>query len=322
MPTHASKLAPCALALFAGLAPLSRAEDKPPAAPAAPTAPAAGDAALTPAEIARSNELRDLAVEGRAMLESFAKAAEKPESALPQAEKERRVKTLLSRYESLLRANPDDLETLLLYGKFLRAIGERDLAFRTFLRADRISPDLPVVKHQLGAHLAENGDYASALPLLRRAAELAPKEPRYRYDFAEFLSGAGDALVSGNQLSRPERDRIMLENFAAAVRLKPAEAGYRWRFAEAFHDVERPDPAVALAAWDSIARDAKPGAETEVVGLHRARWLIDLGRADEARRLIAASRTPALDSTRRRLLDRLQAREPGLRAPFSGDKAR
>ncbi len=308
--------APYALCLLlVGGAPLAGAEGEPPA-------PASGDAALTPAELAKSRELQDLAAESKALLVTLNESDEKPVSALPQAEKERRVKTIFNRYEALLRDNPDDLEALLLYGKFLRSTGERDLAFKTFMRADRLSPALPVVKHQLGAHLAENGEYAAALPLLSRAAELAPKEARYRYDLAEFLSAAGESLVSGNHLSRIGRDRIMLENFAAAANLKPSESGYRWRFAESFSDVDKPSAGAALAAWDSIARDTRTVTEKEVVGLHRARWLVDLGRTEEVRQLIAASRTPALDSTRRRLLDRLQATEPGLRAPFSGDKAR
>lgn len=303
------RLLPFALCL--ACAPLAHAEDK-------PAAPAAGDAALTPAEIAKSRELEDLAAEGKALLDAFAKADAKPETALPQAEKERRVKTLLTRYEALLRDNPDDLAALLLYGKFLRAVGDRELAFKIFMRADRVSPALPVVKHQLGAHLAENGDYAAALPLLRRAVELAPKEARYRYDFAEFLALAGEALVSGNHLSRVGRDRLMLENFAAAANLKPAEAGYRWRFAESFLDVEKPDPAAALAAWEAIARDTKTDAEKEVVALHRARWLIDLARTDEARPLIRASRAPSLDATRRRLLDRIQLKEAEARDHGAG----
>ena len=286
-------------------------------AAAATPAPAAGPQspapALTPAELARANELRDLVTDGKALLDMFAKTDGARETALPQADKERRVREILARYERLLRDNPDDPEALILYGKFLRAVGERELAFKAFLRADRNAPDLAVVKHQLGAHLAEDGEYSEALPLLRRAVELAPAEPRYRYDFAEFLAAAGDPLADSRVLARDERDRLMLENFAEAARLKPAEAGYRWRAAEAFHDVAKPDARAALAAWDALAREARTDLEREAVSLHRAKWLILLGRSDEARKLIAASSTPSLDATRRKLLDLLQTHTKALR---------
>lgn len=276
---------------------------------------ATADGELTPVELARSNELRELVSDGDALLAACAKTDAKPEGGLTAAEKERRVRAIFERYETLLRANPDHLETLVLYGKFLRATGMREEAFNMFLRADRVSPHLAVVKHQLGAHLAEEGDASSALPLLRRAVELAPKEARYHYDFAEFLSGADSLWAVGGPLSREERDRLMTENFAEAARLKPGEAGFRWRAAEAWSDVKKPSASVALAAWDAIARDAKTDTEREVVGLHRARWLVALGRTDEARKLIVASRTPALDATRRRLLDDIQLKEAAMRDP-------
>lgn len=299
------------LALIAALAPLAAPAADSAASPKAPDAPPTET--LTPAELARANELRDLVSEGNALLAHFAKTDGSRETELPQADKERRVRAILERYRRLLQDNPDDTEALILYGKFLRAVGERELAFKTFLSADRVSPNLAVVKHQLGAHLAENGEFAEALPLLRRAVELAPVEARYRYDFAEFLSVAGDSLAANGTLPRSERDGMMLENFAQAARLKPSEAGYRWRAAEAYHEVAKPDAKAALAAWDLIDRDARSPSEKEVVSLHRAKWLILLDRKDEARRLIVASSSPALDATRRRLLDLLQTRDPALK---------
>lgn len=297
------------IGLLAGLAPLAQADDKTPAAPVT----ASPDAALTPVELARSTELRELVSDGAALLDGFAKAGKDPATAIPQAEQERRVKEIFDRYESLLRTSPDHLETLLLYGKFLRATGMREEAFKIFLRADRVSPNLAVVKHQLGAHLAEEGDATSALPLLRRAVELAPSEARYHYDFAEFLSGAEELSAPGGPISRELRDKLMVENFAEAARLKPAEAGFRWRAAEAWYDVKKPDAGVALAAWDAIAREVKTDTEKEVVGLHRARWLVALARLDEARKLIRASTSPGLDASRRKLLDAIQVREAELR---------
>lgn len=283
-------------------------------APAQPAPPAA-EPALTPAELARARTLETLAADGRALLDKINAGAANAEEALPQAEKERLVRGIILRYETLLRENPDDLESLLLYGKFLRLVGERELAYKVFLRADKGNPDLAVVKHQLGAHLAENGAFAEALPLLQRAIELAPAEPRYRYDFAEFLAATTTAPALAG-IPRETRDRMMLDHFDKAAALKPAEAGYRWRAAEARYDVAKPDAAEALAKWDALDKDAGTPAEKEVISLHRARWLIALKRTAEARKLIAASKSPQLNATRGRLYDDLLRLEPGLTDPF------
>lgn len=305
------------LALVAS--PALHAVDKP-VAPVPRAAPVAEPAApLTPVELARARELRELVETSQKMLAAFARDDAAGESTLPRAERERRVNDLADRYEVLLKQAPDDLGTLLLFGKYLRAIGYRDRAFEVFSRADRLDRTLAVVKHQLGAHHAEEGDFARALPLLLETTTLEPGVARYRYDFAEFLSAAGDRLAADGTLPRESRDRIMLENFAEAARLAPNEAGYRWRHAEAFHEVRKPDPAKALAAWDALSLGAKGDLEREVIGLHRARWLIALNRSEEARALIFASKTPALDATRRQLLDRLLTQEPGLRSPFTHD---
>ena len=116
-------------------------------------------------------------------------------------------------------------------------------------------------------------------------------------------------------MSREVRDREMMEAFGEAARLKPAEAGYRWRAAEAWYDVAHPDAKAALAAWTALAAEAKSPEEKEVTGLHRARWLVALDRSAEARPLIRASTSPGLDATRRKLLDEIEKREPGFRDP-------
>ncbi len=270
--------------------------------------------ALTPAELARARELESLVKAADALLEEFGRADAAPDTALPQAEKERRVRILINRYELLLRENPDHPETLLLYGKFLRRVGERDLAYKVFQRADRADPALAVVKHQLGAHLAENGEFAAAYPLLARTVALAPAEPRYHYDFAEFLAAAAESGDLPD--SREVRDRLMLTHFDTAAQLKPGEAGYRWRAAEARYDVRTPDAAEALARWDALDKAATGETEKEVISLHRARWLIALNRPGEARKLIMVSRSPQLHTTRGRLLDMLLKKEPGLTDPF------
>ena len=287
--------------------------------PAAPAPEKPAEAPLSPVELARARELRELVETGQKMLAQFARDEAEGASSLPRAERERRVNDLVTRYETLLKQAPDDLGTLILFGKYLRAVGYDDRAFEVFSRADRLDGDLAVVKHQLGAHHAEQGEFAEALPLLSRAAALEPETARYRYDLAEFLSTAGDRLAAEGKLPRETRDKLMLEHFAAAARLRPDEAGYRWRAAEAYHEVRGADAKKALAMWDALLPLAKGDLEREVIGLHRARWLVDLNRTDEARALVFASKTPALDTTRRQLLDRLMRAEPGLRAPFSGN---
>ena len=54
--------------------------------------------------------------------------------------------------------NPDDINALLLFGKFLRKTGLHENAISIFLKADQINPNIAVIKQELGNFLVEKGN--------------------------------------------------------------------------------------------------------------------------------------------------------------------
>ncbi len=225
---------------------------------------------------------------------------------LPQAEKERRLNEIAKRYERFLVQNPRDLEAVILYGKFLRLVDSRDNADSVFRRADALDPNVAVVKNQLGLYAAEEGKFAAAFSLLERAVELAPEIAEYRYHLGEFLATYKPYLIEKKIIARIAADEKMQDAFRRAAELKPDEAGYKWRYAESFFDCSEKDWTAALAAWDALAGTAGTRAEREVLGLYRARVLIELERFAEAQKLIESSTLPKLQKTRERLNDALK----------------
>ena len=59
--------------------------------------------------------------------------------------------------------NSNDTHALLLYGKFLRKVGQNEHALSYFLRADSINPKLAVVKQQIANYLVEKQRPVDAL---------------------------------------------------------------------------------------------------------------------------------------------------------------
>lgn len=233
---------------------------------------------------------------------------EDPEGArLPHAEKERRVKELILRYERCLRDEPEDVDVLLFYGKFLRAVDARREANGQFEKADKILPHQAMVQDQLGVYAAEEGDFRKAWALLGRAVQLEPKTAVYHYHLGEFLATYREHLVREKILRGGECDWKMLRAFQRASELAPEEAGYLWRWGESFFDCASPDWERALAVWNRIAGKAGTPLEKEVTGLWRARVLVRLGRSAEAEKLLAASRTPQLENSRKRLREEMDA---------------
>ena len=70
---------------------------------------------------------------------------------------------------------PDDVDALVLNGKFLRATGDDELSYKQFSHADALSPNLPVVKQQLANYEAEHGLAKHAYDNIRAAVSLAPE---------------------------------------------------------------------------------------------------------------------------------------------------
>lgn len=72
---------------------------------------------------------------------------------------------------------PDDVDALVLNGKFLRATGDDELSYKQFSHADALSPNLPVVKQQLANYEAEHGLANNAYDIPRGRCRSRPKIP-------------------------------------------------------------------------------------------------------------------------------------------------
>jgi cytochrome c-type biogenesis protein CcmH/NrfG len=69
----------------------------------------------------------------------------------------RQAQEIVTAYESYLSHNPEDTSAIILFGKFLRQVGQEEYAVEFFLRADQVNPKLAVVKQQLANYLVEKG---------------------------------------------------------------------------------------------------------------------------------------------------------------------
>lgn len=207
-------------------------------------------------------------------------------------------------YAGILVDNPDEVMPLILYGKLLRRLGERENAQALFMRANSLDPSLAVVKQQLGNYYAEEERPGVALALYLEAIALAPEEAVYYYGLGELLfTFREDFLAEPEAFTRRSLDSQMLEAFRQAVNLAPENHDFQMRYGEAFLDLEQPDWLSALAHWENFQQRARPGAEADAVRLHRARALLALGRTIEAQAQARAVKTEALLATRDRILE-------------------
>jgi predicted CXXCH cytochrome family protein len=103
-------------------------------------------------------------------------------------------------YRTALRLDPDFVPALLNLADLDRMRGIDMQGEELLRKAVAIDPRNADVLHALGLSLVRQHNYAEALPLLRRAAELAPDTIRYAYVYAIALNSTGS----------PEQSRAVL----------------------------------------------------------------------------------------------------------------
>ncbi|MEM8867081.1 MAG: hypothetical protein AAGC73_02325 [Verrucomicrobiota bacterium] len=218
---------------------------------------------------------------------------------------ERRINELVQSYRGYLVDNPDDVNALILYGKLLRRVGEREQAFNAFLKADELDPEIAVVKQQIGTHLAEEGRGKAALPFYLQAADLAPEVGIYHFGLGQLLYQSRDDFISEGLFTRDALDREMVKAFREAALLEPDNFDFQMRLGEAYYDQASPDWKSALLHWKKMSENMTEGIDFEVITLHRARVLGKLGRAQEARELCKDVQHPKLQKSKQEVLSEI-----------------
>jgi len=223
---------------------------------------------------------------------------------LSEAEWRMRFEDVAAEYDSILVDNPEEVLPLILYGKLLRRLGERENAHTLFMRANSLDPKLAVVKQQLGNYYAEEERPALALALYMEAIALQPEEAVYYFGLGQLLVAFRNEFLEDKEaFSEEALDRQILEAFRTAMELAPQNDDFQMRYGEAFYDVANPDWEMALAHWNQFQEKTREGLQADAVRLHRARVLMELGRLTEAREMALQVQEPVLEASRDALLE-------------------
>ena len=247
---------------------------------------------------------RDLkrAIERERML--FDAARESPEQT-DRDNMQMQLQEVVQDYERIIRTSPDFVPGYVAYGLLLNRVGEHRRSAEIFLKANKLDPNLPIVKNQLGNYCAEEGEFQDALEYYLAAIALSPREPLYHYQLGSLLHEYHDNFVLAGRFDAKTGRRQSADAFRRAAELAPDKIPYAYRHAESFYDVDEPDWDAALAAWSAIEARVYPGIERQTIHLHRANILINQSKFTEARALIDRVDEPSLEDNKETLIARL-----------------
>lgn len=252
-------------------------------------------------ETMAEKRLKDISEHQRVL---FADAAAQGRD-LDAAEFKSQAEQLTREYESLLRDNPKFAAGYASYGYMLWKISARKQAVAILLKANQLDPDIPLVKNELGNYLAEEGKPLEALNYYLSAVKLDPKEPLYHYQIGTLLYEARDEFLKSGEWSRASIDHSMQEAFKNASEMAPGRIEFAYRYAESYYDMQDPDWPAALKAWQGLEAQAASDVERQTMRLHQANVLLNMGRAEQARKVLDTVTEGALEGQKQKLLAQL-----------------
>ena len=215
------------------------------------------------------------------------------------------VEQLTREYESLLRDNPQFANGYACYGYMLWKVGLRKEAVAILLKANQLDPGIALVKNEFGNYLAEEGKPLEAVNYFLSAIKLEPNEPLYHYQLATLLYEARDDFLKSGEWTRDSVDHAMQEAFRKAAELAPDRIEFTYRYAESFADMRDPDWPAALKAWQGLEATAKSDMERQTMRLMQANVLLNMGKTEQAKKVLGAVTDPALDPQKQKLVARM-----------------
>lgn len=247
--------------------------------------------------------LRDIVARERVLFER----AEREGDDLDEAWFAGEARAIASSYDILIQKSPEFAAGYVAYGLFLGKIDMNRAAVAMLLKANKLDPEIPLVKNQLAKHLAEDGKPLDALPYLTAAIDLAPSEPLYHFHLGKLLMEAREDFIAQGGWTAAAIDKSMLEAFQRAADLAPGELSLAYQHAKAYYAIDPPRWEEALGVWEKIAARTPAPAAQQLTKLHRANILAKLDRAAEARALLDQVTDLELVAEKQQIIDALAA---------------
>lgn len=261
--------------------------------------------AQSPGGTLSEKTLRDIVAREKALFERAAREGDDLDEASFAAE----ARAIAGSYDILIQKSPEFAPAYVAYGMFLGKIDMNRAAVAMLLKANKLDPDIPLVKNQLAKHLAEDGKPLDALPYLTAAIDLAPNEPLYHFHLGQLLMEARADFIAQGGWTPAAIDKAMLEAYQRAAELAPGELSLAYQHAKAYYAIEPPRWEEALGVWEKIAARAPAPAAQQLTKLHRANILVKLGRLSEVRALLDRVTDMELVTEKQQVLDALAAAE-------------
>jgi len=242
---------------------------------------------------------------------------------------QRRFEPIRKGYEDFLAAHPKHAEARLAYGSFLNDIGEEEAAEAHWNKAREIDPKNPAPWNNLANLYGHIGGVKKSFEYYAKAIELEPAEPVYYQNMATTVFLFRKDAMEFYKITEQEVFAKAMGLYRKALSLDPENFSLAAELAQTYYGIKPPKlddtNAVrqaelkladeALAAWQVAQKLSSNELEREGIHLHLARWQINTGRYDDARKSLGAVTNEFWSRSKETLVKKLASRETAARPP-------
>lgn len=225
---------------------------------------------------------------------------------MSETEKQGRLSEIERRWAAYMLENNSDTTSLILFGKFLKSNKNLADARLVFERADKLNPNIAVVKQQLANFEMESKNFASAYDYILKACELEPQTALYHYQLGDLIYFSGTIIAKKRLISKEYLERQMLEAFRKAASLNKANDKFLTRYAQTFYDISNPNWTEAMEAWREVLKNSKDPLARENALLNMTQVAMEISDFKSAEKFLKQVSLPDFNAQKAHIERRLR----------------
>lgn len=241
--------------------------------------------------------------------EAFAKKGAGLPSATLSLRIEQRFTPVRKAYEQFLLQHPEHARARLAFGSFLNDLHEEDAAIQQWEKARELDAKNPAAWNNLANYYGHCGQLKKAFAYYAKAIELNPNESVYYHNFGTTVYLFRKDAKDYYQINEQQVFDRALGLYAQALKLDPKNFPLATDVAQTYYGIKPVRHEAAITAWQYALSVANDDIEREGVYMHLARFEMNAGHFDEARKQLGRVTQTMYDELKTRLLRVLGEKE-------------
>jgi tetratricopeptide (TPR) repeat protein len=222
---------------------------------------------------------------------------------------EQRFGPVRKAYEEFLIQHPGHTRARLAFGSFLNDIHEEDAAVQQWEKARELDVKNPAAWNNLANYYGHTGQLKKAFEYYAKAIELNPREPVYYQNFGTTVYLFRKDAREYYQISEQQVFDRALALYAQALKLDPKNFPLATDVAQTYYGIKPVRHEAAMTAWQYALSVANDDIEREGVYLHLARFEMNAGHFEEARKQLGRVTQSMYEELKTKLLRVLAEKE-------------